>query len=32
MGRALFPQGRRPDTPCWLCCVEFSELLGRIKG
>jgi hypothetical protein len=21
-----------PDTPCWLCQVEFSWLLGAIKG
>jgi hypothetical protein len=21
-----------PDTPCWLCCMGFSWLLGGIKG
>jgi hypothetical protein len=20
------------DTPCWLCCMGFSQLLGAIKS
>jgi hypothetical protein len=29
-GGLFFPP--RPDTPCWLCQVGFSQLLGAIIG